>query len=125
MSMTNAVEKPSSTALPPPNSARTGIRKVLVSSGIPEGWFSKRPRLPSRNWLIFLTVTSSIAGYYYYDRRECKRIREKYVDRVKYLAEEPAGSMEWPRMVTVYASKWPGDHDHERGLKYFRKYVKV
>jgi hypothetical protein len=35
------------------------------------------------------------------------------------------GSVDWPRKVTVYGCKWPGDDEHERSMKYFRKYVKV
>jgi import inner membrane translocase subunit TIM54 len=85
----------------------------------------KKLRLPSRNWLIFLGISSSLLGAYYYDRRECKRILQQYVDRVKHLAEQPAGTMEWPRKVTVYGSKWPGDDDYDKSIKYFRKYVKV
>jgi import inner membrane translocase subunit TIM54 len=68
---------------------------------------------------------SSVLGLYYYDRRECKRIRREYIDRVIHLSERSAGTMEWPRKVTVYGCKWPGDEDHGRSLKYFRKYVKV
>jgi mitochondrial import inner membrane translocase subunit TIM54 len=94
-------------------------------AGIPPSWFEKRPKLPSRNWLIFLSVTASLTGFYIYDRRECKRIRQEYVDRVKHLAEAPLGTMELPRKVTVYGGKWPGDDEYDRSMKYFRKYVKV
>ncbi|EGN95663.1 hypothetical protein SERLA73DRAFT_95243 [Serpula lacrymans var. lacrymans S7.3] len=107
--------------LPPPKS---GARAALEYTGIPPSWLDKRPKLPSRNWLIFLTVTTSIASYYLYDRRECRRIRKDYVDRVKGLAEEPLGSMDLPRKVTVYGCKWPGDEESDRSMKYFRKYVK-
>jgi hypothetical protein len=44
---------------------------------------------------------------------------------VRHLSEEPLDRFAMPRKVTVYAAKWPGDEDHERGMKYFRKYVKV
>ncbi|KAH7911399.1 inner membrane protein import complex subunit Tim54-domain-containing protein [Hygrophoropsis aurantiaca] len=107
--------------LPKPKS---GVRTALEYTGIPSSWLDKRPRLPSRNWLIFLTVTTSVASYYIYDRRECKRIRLSYVDRVKHLAEEPLASSAMPRKVTVYGSKWPGDEEYDRSIKYFRKYVK-
>jgi import inner membrane translocase subunit TIM54 len=101
------------------------MRAALEFTGIPPSWFDKRPKLPSRNWLIFISVTSSMAGYYFYDRRQCNQIRQSYVDRVKHLAAEPLNSLDVPRKVTVYGSKWPGDEDYGRSMKYFRKYVKV
>jgi import inner membrane translocase subunit TIM54 len=104
---------------------KSGIRAALQYTGIPPSWLDKRPKLPSRNWLIFITVTSSIAGYYIYDRRQCNQIRQSYIDRVKHLADEPLASLDVPREVTVYGAKWPGDEDYDRSLKYFRKYVKV
>ncbi|KAF8892446.1 mitochondrial import inner membrane translocase subunit TIM54 [Infundibulicybe gibba] len=102
----------------------SGVRTALKYTGIPASWLDKRPKLPSRNWLIFLSVTSSIAGLYIYDRRECKRIRQLYVDRVSHLAEQPVGALDTPRRVTVYGAKWPGDEDYDQSIKYFRKYVK-
>ncbi|KAI0312086.1 inner membrane protein import complex subunit Tim54-domain-containing protein [Amylostereum chailletii] len=110
-----------SSSLPRPKS---GARAALEYTGIPPSWFDKRPKLPSRNWLIFLSVTSSIVGYYAYDRRQCRQIRQEYVNKVKHLAEEPLGSLEYPRKVTVYGAKWPGDEDWDRSVRYFRKYVK-
>lgn len=101
----------------------SGVRIVLGRLGIP-AWLLQRPKLPSRNWLIFLSVTSSVAGCYIYDRRECKRIRREYEDRVRWLAEEPLASSDLPRKVVVYGAKWPGDDDWDRAMRYFRKYVK-
>jgi import inner membrane translocase subunit TIM54 len=126
MSTPHANEGTPSTNLPPPSPKPSGpIKRILTSTGIPPSWLDKRPRLPSRNWLIFLSGVSSVLGLYYYDRRECKRIRREFVDRVKHLSERSADTMEWPRKVTVYGCKWPGDEDYGRSLKYFRKYVKV
>ena len=119
MSPQNAA-KPTET--PPPKS---GVRAALEHTGIPPSWFEKRPKLPSRNWLIFLSVTTSIVSYYIYDRRECRRIREDYVSRVEHLAKEPLRTTDLPRKVTVYGAKWPGDEDHDKSLRFFRKYVKV
>ncbi|KAF8201794.1 mitochondrial import inner membrane translocase subunit Tim54 [Pholiota molesta] len=113
------VDKPPS--LPP---RQSGVRTVLSYTGIPPSWLDKRPKLPSRNWLIFLSVTSSVIGLYVYDRRECKKIRQAYVDKVKHLSEVPIDPFETPRKVTVYGAKWPGDEEYEQGIKYFRKYVK-
>ncbi|KAJ7481219.1 inner membrane protein import complex subunit Tim54-domain-containing protein [Mycena galericulata] len=103
---------------------RSGLKTILGYTGIPPSWLDKRPKLPSRNWLIFISVTSSVAGLYIYDRQQCKAIRRRYIDKVKDLAEEPVASLYRPRKVTVYGGKWPGDEDHDQTLKYFRKYVK-
>ncbi|KAG1789379.1 inner membrane protein import complex subunit Tim54-domain-containing protein [Suillus plorans] len=103
---------------------KSGVRAAFEYTGIPPSWFDKRPKLPSRNWLIFLSVTSSIVAYYVYDRRECRRIRADYSSRVEHLAKEPLGTTDLPRKVTVYGAKWPGDEDHDKSLKFFRKYVK-
>ncbi|KAF9482799.1 hypothetical protein BDN70DRAFT_874596 [Pholiota conissans] len=110
----------------PPSSLQrqTGVRMVLSYTGIPPSWLDKRPKLPSRNWLIFLSVTSSVLGLYIYDRRECKRIKQTYIDKVKHLSEVSLDPFESPRKVTVYGAKWPGDEEYDQGIKYFRKYVK-
>ena len=108
-----------------PKPPQSGVKTVLQYTGIPPSWLDKRPSLPSRNWLIFLSVTSAVTGYYIYDRQQCKKIRQEYVDQVKDLAAQPLGSMELPRKVTVYGAKWLGDEDYDRSMKYFRKYVKV
>ncbi|KAJ7578475.1 inner membrane protein import complex subunit Tim54-domain-containing protein [Mycena floridula] len=103
----------------------SGAATALQYTGIPVSWLSKRPKLPSRNWLIFLGVTSTIAGSYIYDRQQCKRIKQEYIDKVKHFAEElPPDHFTLPRKVKVYACKWPGDEDFEQGVKYFKKYVK-
>ena len=41
------------------------------------------------------------------------------------MAEERLHPLDFPRTVTVYSAKWPGDDDWDRGSRYFRKYVKV
>ena len=112
-------------ALASPPRKKSGLRTALEYTGIPPSWLDKRPRLPSRNWLIFLSVTQSLIAYYVYDRRESRKIRQEYVARVKHLAEERLQPLDFPRTVTVYSAKWPGDDDWGRGSLYFRKYVKV
>ena len=108
-----------------PQVQESGIKAALKYTGIPQSWLSKRPKVPSRNWLIFIGITSTVTGYYVYDRRQCKAIRRAYVDKVKELAEVPLHSHDFPRKVTVYGAKWPDDEDSDRAIKYFRKYVKV
>lgn len=122
MTAQNAATPPSAPINPPKPS---GFRTALRYTGIPPSWLNKRPKLPSRNWLIFLSVVSSTTGLYIFDRRECKRIKQHYVDLVKDQADELVGHFDWPRRVVVYASKWPGDDDYDQGMRYFRKYVKV
>jgi len=109
-----------------PEPQKSGMRVALEFTGIPVSWLSKRPKLPSRNWLIFIGVTSSITGYYIYDRRECKRIKQEYIDKVKFMGEEIAEDHQsLPRKVMVYGARWPGDQDYDVSIKYFKKYVKV
>ncbi|KXN92198.1 Mitochondrial import inner membrane translocase subunit TIM54 [Leucoagaricus sp. SymC.cos] len=102
----------------------SGVRTVLRYTGIPTSWLDKRPKLPSRNWLIFIGLISSITGYYIHDRRQCRKIRQEYVDKVKEFSELPSSPLDKPRKVVVYGSKWPGDEDYDQSLRYFRKYVK-
>ncbi|KAF7322400.1 hypothetical protein HMN09_00017900 [Mycena chlorophos] len=102
-----------------------GVRAALRFTGVPPWLLDKRPKLPSRNWLIFLSFTSSCVGLYAYDRRQCRAIRQEYIDKVKDFAEERVDSMYRPRRVTVYGGRWPGDEDYDQSLKYFRKYVKA
>lgn len=108
-----------------PQPQESGIKAALKYTGIPQSWLSKRPRLPSRNWLIFIGVTATVTGYYVYDRQQCKAVRQAYVDKVKDFAGAPLHSHDFPRKVTVYGAKWPDDEDSDRAIKYFRKYVKV
>jgi import inner membrane translocase subunit TIM54 len=121
MNANDAEQKPSA-ATP---KRLSGIKTALRYTGIPTTWLDKRPKLPSRNWLIFISVVSSVTGLFIYDRRQCKQIRQSYIDRVKYLSEEAGDPLAQPRKVTVYGAKWPGDEDYDQCMKYFRKFVKV
>ncbi|KAJ4492660.1 inner membrane protein import complex subunit Tim54-domain-containing protein [Lentinula edodes] len=115
---------------------KSGFVAALEYTGIPPSLL-KRPKLPGRNWLIFFGVTGSLVGAYIYDRRQCRALREEYIGRVKNLAEEYSwhdGSgletlgkdahLAWPRKLTVYAARWPGDEDYDVAMKYFRRYLK-
>lgn len=111
----------------PKTEALPGWRGAFEYTGIPRSWLLKKPRqlLPGKKMSIFLGVVGGLTYLYYEDRRECARIRDEYVQKVKSLAEVPIGSLEEPRRVTVYAARWPEDDEADRGLRYFRKYVKV
>ncbi|QRV73113.1 mitochondrial import inner membrane translocase subunit TIM54 [Ceratobasidium sp. AG-Ba] len=94
-----------STEVPKPPSAietipkPSGAASALRYTGIPPSWLQKRPKLPSRNWLIFWTVLGSITSLYVYDRREAKKIRQEFVKKVQWRAEEKLGPLELPRKV--------------------------
>jgi mitochondrial import inner membrane translocase subunit TIM54 len=90
---------------------------ALQAMGIP------RIRVPSRNWMIFWALTGSITGLYVYDRRERRRIRDQWKEKVSYLAKEKMEPTEMPRKVTVYVAPPPGDY-LEEGFAHFRQYVK-
>ncbi|WWD22831.1 hypothetical protein CI109_107325 [Kwoniella shandongensis] len=104
----------------------TGFRSALEHTGLPRSVLLYKPRLPSRNWLIFWTILGSVSATYYYDRSECKRIKKETISRVEAHGQEPlpGGSLGVPRQVVVWGGKWGGDDDEDRALRHFRKYVK-
>ena len=82
-----------------------------------------RWRLPSRNWMIFLSITGSWTAAVIYDRREKKRIQQRWTKVVEHIAAEPMNEHQMPRKLTVYLSAPPADglvaaRDH------FNEYVK-
>ncbi|TPX17730.1 uncharacterized protein E0L32_002831 [Thyridium curvatum] len=82
-------------------------------------------KLPSRNWLIFWTLSTTISAAIIYDRREKRRATAKWARAVSHLAAEPlpAGPSSMPRKITVYLEAPPGD-----GLRvaqdHFAEYIK-
>lgn len=82
-----------------------------------------RFRLPSRNWMIFLTITGSFTGAIMYDRREKRRVQKKWSELVAHLSKESLETTQMRRKLTVYLSAPPGD-----GLRvardHFKEYVK-
>ncbi|OAA61796.1 Mitochondrial import inner membrane translocase subunit Tim54 [Niveomyces insectorum RCEF 264] len=81
-------------------------------------------KLPSRNWLIFWGLSSSLAAAIIYDKREKKRATARWVAAVAPLAREPLPNPSaMPRRVTVFLEAPPGD-----GLRvaqdHFAEYVK-
>ncbi|KAI9792610.1 MAG: mitochondrial import inner membrane translocase subunit tim54 [Piccolia ochrophora] len=101
-------------ASPPPK--RNPAFRML---GIPNFTF----KLPSRNWLIFLSVTGSFASLILYDKYEKKKSQKKWCTLVSHLAREPLDSRVMPRKVTVFLAAPPGD-----GLRvpreHFIEYIK-
>mgnify|MGYP002723027810 FL=1 len=98
--------------------------RPLVWLGIPESVLAWKPRLPSRNWCIFLASVAAVGYLYYDDRRQCKKILEEYKDRVRGLSEQSMHPLEQPRKVLVYTAKYPGDDNYDVGTIYFKRYVK-
>lgn len=83
-------------------------------------------KLPSRNWLIFWTLTGSLTAAIVYDRREKRRATARWAASIAHLAKEPlphANPSAMPRKLTIYLAAPPGD-----GLRvaqdHFREYVK-
>ncbi|KAI9851824.1 MAG: mitochondrial import inner membrane translocase subunit tim54 [Thelocarpon superellum] len=102
-------------ATPKPAKRNPALRML----GIP----SFRFKLPSRNWLIFLSVSGTFASFLLYDRYQKKRAQRKWCTLVSHLSREPLDVRLMPRKVTVFLSAPPGD-----GLKaprdHFNEYVK-
>ncbi|PYI12464.1 hypothetical protein BO78DRAFT_4432 [Aspergillus sclerotiicarbonarius CBS 121057] len=82
-----------------------------------------RMKLPSRNWMIFFTVTGSFAAAVIYDRKEKRRAQRKWGDLVAHLSKETLPVEQTRRKITVFLSAPPGD-----GLRvardHFKEYVK-
>ncbi|KAK4169936.1 mitochondrial import inner membrane translocase subunit Tim54 [Cladorrhinum sp. PSN259] len=83
-------------------------------------------KLPSRNWMIFWTISGAITAGIIYDRREKKRNIAKWRHAVEHLAKEPLTEqygLAQPRKLTIYLSSPPGD-----GLRtaqdHYTEYVK-
>jgi import inner membrane translocase subunit TIM54 len=82
-----------------------------------------RLRLPSRNWMIFLTITGSFTGAIVYDKRERRRAQRKWCKLVEHLAEEPLDPRSMPRKLTVYLEGPPTD-SLRISQEHFKEYVK-
>jgi import inner membrane translocase subunit TIM54 len=80
-------------------------------------------RLPSRNWLIFLSITGSWTAAVMYDRREKKRIQKKWAKVVEHIAQEPLDTHQLPRKLTVFLSAPPMD-GIVTAREHFNEYVK-
>lgn len=83
-----------------------------------------RPRLPSRNWMIFLSITGAFTTAVIYDKREKKRAQRKWMKAVEHIAKEPLlDSRSMPRKISILLEAPPGD-----GLRvaqdHFKEYVK-
>lgn len=67
-------------------------------------------KLPSRNWMIFWALTTSLSAAIIYDKREKKRATAKWARAVSRLADEPLGGPnDMPRKITVFLASPPGE----------------
>ena len=67
-------------------------------------------KLPSRNWLIFWGITTTLASAIIYDKREKKRATAKWRRVVAPLSKEIITSPnQLPRKLTIYIEAPPGD----------------
>lgn len=67
-------------------------------------------KLPSRNWMIFWTLTTGLSAAIIYDRREKARATARWARAVSHLANEPLKSPnDMPRKITVFLESPPGD----------------
>src|SRR2546423_13753441 len=82
-----------------------------------------RFKLPSRNWMIFLSITGSFAAAVIYDKRETKRAQQKWCKLVSHLSEEPIEVNTLPRRLTVFLAAPPGD-GLSPSRELFKQYVK-
>lgn len=90
---------------------------ALRAMGIP------KISLPSRNWMIFWTVLTTVGGTIYYDKRQQTLIREKYMQQVAQLSEEVYNADRIPRKLSIFIAPPPDDF-LELSLKHFRRYIK-
>ncbi|TQS32400.1 hypothetical protein Golomagni_07279, partial [Golovinomyces magnicellulatus] len=93
----------------PANPAKPGApvgNPALRMMGIPN-----LPRkLPSRNWMIFWTITGAFSAAIIYDKREKNRATAKWRHAVEHMAKETIhNSNELPRKLTIYLESAPGD----------------
>lgn len=90
-----------------------------MSIGLPNFRF----KLPSRNWMIFLTITGSFTGALIYDRREKKRAQRKWSNLVAHLSRETLPAEQMRRKLTIFLAAPPGD-GLRAARQYFKEYVK-
>ncbi|OJD25511.1 hypothetical protein ACJ73_03117 [Blastomyces percursus] len=101
---------------PPPLKPQNPALRML---GLP----NIRLKLPSRNWLIFLSITGSFTTALVYDRRQKRRAQEKWSNLVAHIAKEPLRTNEARRKLTIFLAAPPGD-GLRSAREYFKEYIK-
>ncbi|KAL8712324.1 MAG: hypothetical protein Q9220_003475 [cf. Caloplaca sp. 1 TL-2023] len=103
-------------ASPPKAAARNPAFQMM---GMPNIRF----KLPSRNWLIFLSITGSFTAAVFYDRYHKKKAQRRWCNIVSHLAREPFATTGLPRRITIFLSAPPGD-SLRAAREHFHEYVK-
>lgn len=80
-------------------------------------------KLPSRNWLIFLTITGSFTTALLYDRHQQKKAQQRWCRLVSPLAQEPLSTKLMPRRITIILAGPPGD-SLRVAREHFHDYIK-
>ncbi|CAF9935433.1 MAG: mitochondrial import inner membrane translocase subunit tim54 [Heterodermia speciosa] len=106
---------PTSTVKPSPKPSNPAFRMM----GIP----NLRFRLPSRNWLIFLSITGSFTTALLYDRYHKRKAQRRWCQVVSHLAEEPLPPDQIPRTVAIFLAAPPGD-GLRAAREHFHEYIK-
>ncbi|KAL8667442.1 MAG: hypothetical protein Q9202_000658 [Teloschistes flavicans] len=99
-----------------PKSAGNPVFRMM---GLPNFRF----KLPSRNWLIFLSVTGSFTTAVLYDRYHKQRSQQRWCNLVSHIAQEPLPPNRMPRRITIFLSAPPGD-SLRAAREHFHEYVK-
>ena len=81
-------------------------------------------KLPSRNWMIFLTAFGSLSAAITYDRREKDKAILRWAKSIAHVAKEPLPNpSQLPRKLTVYLEAPPGDNLRIT-QEHYKEYVK-
>ncbi|KAL8292910.1 hypothetical protein RQP46_000604 [Phenoliferia psychrophenolica] len=96
----------------------------FVYLGIPQAVFDYRPKVPGPKMSVFLALTIGSTVAYLYDRRECKRLKQHYIDEVKWMSEDKLGTTDLARKVRILAARIPEDSTVDRSTIFFKRYIR-
>lgn len=65
-----------------------------------------------------------VGGTIAHDRYRTSQVKQKWIDAVSHLSQQPLSPMALPRKVTVYLAPPPGDGGTSAAREHFREYVK-
>ncbi|KAK3623708.1 mitochondrial import inner membrane translocase subunit tim54 [Elasticomyces elasticus] len=105
------------------NTSATAPKKPVVDNPAFRMMGLPRLRLPSRNWMIFLSLSGFIASAIAYDKYQTRLTKQKWCDVVRHLADEPLDTKNMPRKLTIYLSAPPGD-GLRSAREHFHQYIK-
>ncbi|KAF1356932.1 mitochondrial import inner membrane translocase subunit Tim54 [Delphinella strobiligena] len=118
----NAAPKPAAPTAAPAAAAAAAAAEgnpVFRMMGLP----NFKAKLPSRNWMIFLSITGTFAAAVIYDKHETKRTKQKWCDLVSPIASEKLPTNTLPRRISVYLESAPAD-GLRNAREHFHEYIK-